>query len=541
MSIVSLILGIIPAKIAESKGKDFTTWYIYGVFLFFFAMIHAIVLPEKSQNNVQVSTLVKSVVFQGKSNDELNETELIDLNCPVEVLGYDIKVNENADFTYCGVNFLNLSEKHVASIKFIIYCFDSFGKTVENREGSNKVDVLIQDESAGYKVEFGLDKLTALPGLSATRKVNIFISEVLFNDGSIWGNGEHKLIKTYVDKISDGEELKNLKHVAGSDAICYAEEKNDTWTCVCSRINNNSNESCIRCDRSKEFVLKSFKNKECIKRTIELEQEKEKELVLEKKARLRKKRTLSIAFISILIIFSFIGFATQFTFSYKGCELKKYGVNPYYINSVLSDGSTYLSNAVEAKNTNMIDTLIKYGADINIKTHSGETPLHTAVYTQNVQLVKLLVGKSADINAKTNNGETPLHYAVKENNMELTKLLIENKANLNIKEVSGETPLNYAVNKDNIELAKLLIKSGADVNTRTDDGKTPIFYPAYNDNVEMYKLLVDNKADFDAEDNSGQKPQYLYRCSEMFDYLVEKGFYIKEKENSYRRTSKKVL
>ena len=40
---------IIPASIARNKGRDFFLWYIYGVALFIFALIHSLVLdPDEA-------------------------------------------------------------------------------------------------------------------------------------------------------------------------------------------------------------------------------------------------------------------------------------------------------------------------------------------------------------------------------------------------------------------------------------------------------------------------------------------------------------
>lgn len=47
--IVALILGLLPAAIASSKGRSFFGWYIYGVFLFIIAIIHSILL-QKNEN-----------------------------------------------------------------------------------------------------------------------------------------------------------------------------------------------------------------------------------------------------------------------------------------------------------------------------------------------------------------------------------------------------------------------------------------------------------------------------------------------------------
>ena len=45
--IILFALAIIPAKIAEKKGRDFWIWYVYGCLLLIFALIHSIVMKSK--------------------------------------------------------------------------------------------------------------------------------------------------------------------------------------------------------------------------------------------------------------------------------------------------------------------------------------------------------------------------------------------------------------------------------------------------------------------------------------------------------------
>jgi hypothetical protein len=39
-----LVIALIPAKIASSKGEDFAKWYCYSVLLFIVALIHSMIL-----------------------------------------------------------------------------------------------------------------------------------------------------------------------------------------------------------------------------------------------------------------------------------------------------------------------------------------------------------------------------------------------------------------------------------------------------------------------------------------------------------------
>lgn len=43
--ILAVLLGLIPANIARSKGRSFGTWWLYGWAFFLIAFIHALSLP----------------------------------------------------------------------------------------------------------------------------------------------------------------------------------------------------------------------------------------------------------------------------------------------------------------------------------------------------------------------------------------------------------------------------------------------------------------------------------------------------------------
>lgn len=48
--IYAALLGLIPAFIAKSKGRDFILWWIYGAALFIVALIHSFVIkPTEDQ------------------------------------------------------------------------------------------------------------------------------------------------------------------------------------------------------------------------------------------------------------------------------------------------------------------------------------------------------------------------------------------------------------------------------------------------------------------------------------------------------------
>lgn len=50
--ILAILIGLLPAAIAQSKGKSFVSWWIYGSVLFIIALAHALII-EPDQRSIE--------------------------------------------------------------------------------------------------------------------------------------------------------------------------------------------------------------------------------------------------------------------------------------------------------------------------------------------------------------------------------------------------------------------------------------------------------------------------------------------------------
>ncbi|CAM5217015.1 putative protein OS=Lysinibacillus sphaericus OX=1421 GN=LS41612_09725 PE=4 SV=1 [Lysinibacillus sphaericus] len=53
---------------------------------------------------------------------------LVDINCPIELLGYQLYRSKKTGNVYCSFRFNNISEKTIKGFNATIYCFDQFGE-----------------------------------------------------------------------------------------------------------------------------------------------------------------------------------------------------------------------------------------------------------------------------------------------------------------------------------------------------------------------------------------------------------------------------
>jgi hypothetical protein len=48
--VISAFLALLPAKIAESKGRSFGKWWVYGFLLWIIALPHSLLISKKKSN-----------------------------------------------------------------------------------------------------------------------------------------------------------------------------------------------------------------------------------------------------------------------------------------------------------------------------------------------------------------------------------------------------------------------------------------------------------------------------------------------------------
>jgi len=172
----------------------------------------------------------------------------------------------------------------------------------------------------------------------------------------------------------------------------------------------------------------------------------------------------------------------------------------------------------------IINLLIKYGGNINIKNNKGYTPLnYTCYYYGQVDIIKLLIDCGANLHIPDNDGNTPFISACGLSSLEVVKLLHNYTKNINIKNKFGETPLMFicGIYYDKIENIKYLIECGADLNITNSKGNTPLLELCqYSNKYEYIPILVKNGVDINKTNNKGETA-LLITCKRGYYYMAK--------------------
>nr|XP_029709274.1 ankyrin-3 isoform X6 [Aedes albopictus] len=213
-------------------------------------------------------------------------------------------------------------------------------------------------------------------------------------------------------------------------------------------------------------------------------------------------------------------------------ELLKRGAN---VDNATKKGNTALHIASLAGQKEIIQLLLQYNASVNVQSQNGFTPLYMAAQENHDECVNLLLAKGANPALATEDGFTPLavamqqghdkvvavllesdtrgkvrlpalHIAAKKDDVKAATLLLENEHNPDVSSKSGFTPLHIAAHYGNVNVAQLLIEKGADVNFTAKHNITPLHVACKWGKLNMVSMLIKNSARIDSVTRDGLTP-----------------------------------
>ena len=164
------------------------------------------------------------------------------------------------------------------------------------------------------------------------------------------------------------------------------------------------------------------------------------------------------------------------------------------VNAFTNDKFTPLIIASNCNNLNVVNSLIKHGANIHLVDRYGRTALHysiTVVDHDSVTVLRSLIKNGADVNALTNDKCSPLMMSSLSGSVNVVTILVENGANMDIQNQDGDTALHYAVcaTRNSSEVVHKLLTLGAS-HLRNHKGLTPLLFASYTLKHSLVEELI---------------------------------------------------
>jgi ankyrin repeat protein len=166
-------------------------------------------------------------------------------------------------------------------------------------------------------------------------------------------------------------------------------------------------------------------------------------------------------------------------------------------------GATPLLVACTNGNAAIVERLLKAGADPNARS-IGETAFMTAARTGSLEVAKVLLTHGADVAARDQvHGQTALMVAAAEKHPAMVQFLIENRVDVNARSKGGFSALLFAVRAGDLASVRSLVAAGEKPTEVLPDGTSALMMAILNGNYELGTFLLDNGADPNV-DNSGR-------------------------------------
>lgn len=149
-----------------------------------------------------------------------------------------------------------------------------------------------------------------------------------------------------------------------------------------------------------------------------------------------------------------------------------------------------IHDLLKQKRFAMIELLLSQGMTPDVTdTTDGYTLLDGAVLMGDSQALELMLKYKANLTFRNAYGKSALHYAAMNNRIAFIKPLLEGGADINTKDDAGFAPLHVACYAKHLDMIRCLVKNGADVNVRTNEDFTPLARAMQQGNKEVARLL----------------------------------------------------
>lgn len=191
-------------------------------------------------------------------------------------------------------------------------------------------------------------------------------------------------------------------------------------------------------------------------------------------------------------------------------------------------------------NSNIIETLLAHGADVNKTDITKRTPLHTLCASHHTfsevmekdngistAVLRLLSDNVENIDATDEHGRTALHMLCARSDVSdiAVDVVTSHSPDLCLTDVSGMTPLHYLCMGDSSRATQAVVEKMKDVNITINSGERRGQSPLHlacitaNANPDVVRVLLDHKANILLTDAEGRTPlHYLCQAAKTFHF-----------------------
>ncbi|KAJ6789768.1 hypothetical protein PWT90_06473 [Aphanocladium album] len=150
--------------------------------------------------------------------------------------------------------------------------------------------------------------------------------------------------------------------------------------------------------------------------------------------------------------------------------------------------------------------LEEHASGVNVATSKGWMPIHYAAHLGRTEMMQSLIDFGADVSAADPEGYRPIHLAAKKDHDEALRVLMKNGVDISACSLDGWNPLLIASYKGYANIAKALLEcdaTAAGIDSVTTDGATPTIIAARSGHIEVVRVLLHFNANLEKANKYG--------------------------------------
>ncbi|RSL44920.1 hypothetical protein CEP54_014487 [Fusarium duplospermum] len=179
------------------------------------------------------------------------------------------------------------------------------------------------------------------------------------------------------------------------------------------------------------------------------------------------------------------------------------------IDTILEDGQTLISLAVQQGNRDATECLITMGANVNLVDPESRTPLFYTAGGGFSSIAAILIDHGADPSLADEDGWTPLMWSCESGKLDVVSMLLKDKHPdiLGHTDRFGQTALSIASRTGRPDIVKVLLERDSEwttINLPEESGWTPLIQAAKHGSREVIGMLLNANGNATARDCAGK-------------------------------------
>lgn len=203
--------------------------------------------------------------------------------------------------------------------------------------------------------------------------------------------------------------------------------------------------------------------------------------------------------------------------------------------------------ALKERMYDLVDLMLEYGADVNLKGPTHGTSINAAVGSGSLEMVQLLYGKGAYINPQ-NPSHSLLHQAARFGHGQILQFLLQHGVDANARDSKSCTALHlvyhrfthssYSTRTFDVATVQMLLDAGVGLDATNENGDTPLMTAVSHKNHSYVRFLLEKGASVHVRNNSLKTAVHMavgglrqsfytdeeaYRAISMLQQLLDSG------------------